>query len=242
MSAPAALVIGGSRGIGLGIACALAADGYGITLAARHADRLEAAADAVLTAGTVVATAIVDLSDPATVDEARRIHGQAHGRLDVLVVAAGRTLAASVADGNRRDVSRLFDVNVVGTADAVRALLPDLRASATTDRPARVLLLGSVAGRDPVAGFATYSASKAAIRSLAASISREEAAHGVLATAISPGYVATDMTAPLRVPTPEEMLPVDDVAEAARFVVRLSARARVDELVIGRVGAGAGEP
>jgi NAD(P)-dependent dehydrogenase (short-subunit alcohol dehydrogenase family) len=90
----------------------------------------------------------------------------------------------------------------------------------------------------PTVGSAGYSASKAAAVSLARSIASEEAANGVRSCAICPAFVDTDMTSWLEgsIPT-DAMLEANDVAEALRFLLRLSPSASVTELVLRRVGA-----
>jgi NAD(P)-dependent dehydrogenase (short-subunit alcohol dehydrogenase family) len=87
----------------------------------------------------------------------------------------------------------------------------------------------------PVPGLATYAATKAALVSFTGSLNREEAEHGVRATAICPAFVATPMTDWTGLPA-EEMIQVADVVELVRAVLALSPRARVPQIVIERVG------
>jgi NAD(P)-dependent dehydrogenase (short-subunit alcohol dehydrogenase family) len=88
------------------------------------------------------------------------------------------------------------------------------------------------------AGLSVYGATKAALISLCQSITVEEAAHGVTATAISPGYVDTDMTAWIRDRLdPADMIAVQDIVELAIAVSRLSRNAAVPNIVVTRPGA-----
>jgi short-subunit dehydrogenase len=96
-------------------------------------------------------------------------------------------------------------------------------------------MLASIAGTIPTPGLAVYGATKAALISFTNSLNREEAEHGVRATAISPAFVATRMTDWTGIPA-DEMIQTEDVVELVRTILRLSPRARVPNVVIERVG------
>lgn len=230
----AALVTGGSRGIGHAVAGALAVDDHDLTLVARDPDALELAAAPLREGGRRVEIHPADLADPTAGAGAGVIdvHLAAHGRLDVLVLAAGMTRAATVGATDPARLRTLLGVNVESAFALVSAALPALRASRGL-----VVVVASIAGVAPEPGFAAYSATKAALVSMARSIALEEADAGVRACAICPAYVQTAMTTAVPLP-PESMLRPDDVAEAVRFLTRLSPAASVTDLVLGRVGAG----
>jgi NAD(P)-dependent dehydrogenase (short-subunit alcohol dehydrogenase family) len=101
-----------------------------------------------------------------------------------------------------------------------------------------VVALSSITGVYPEAGLAAYGATKAALRSLVATLNAEESGRGVCATAIAPGYVETDMSAWVtdRVPA-EQMIPVADIVGLVESLVSLSARSVVAEIVVSRAGA-----
>ncbi len=105
------------------------------------------------------------------------------------------------------------------------------------------VVVASLAGTWPMRGFAGYSATKAAAVSLARSIAIEEAGAGVRACAICPAFVDTELSAWARDRVPAEaMLEPADVAEAVRFLLRLSPNASVTELVLRRAGAAPLDP
>jgi NAD(P)-dependent dehydrogenase (short-subunit alcohol dehydrogenase family) len=239
-----ALVTGGSRGIGLAIAATLLERGAPITLVARDAPRLDAAAAELRAqhAGAHVETVAVDLTAPGAAATAVEAHVAAHGRLDVVVANAGKGWVGPLAEMRDTDLARILPVNVVAPFDLVRAALPHLRKAGGEHGGALVVLVASILGTRPAAGFAAYSASKAALVSLARSTTLEEAVHGVRATAVCPAFVATDMTETYPGVAHDDMLPASDVAAAVRFLLDLSPGAAVPEVVIGRLAAGPYEP
>jgi NAD(P)-dependent dehydrogenase (short-subunit alcohol dehydrogenase family) len=220
-----ALVTGGSSGIGLAIARALRQDGYALTLVARRPEPLEAAA-AELDAHGVPA----NLGDP---DECVRVvaaHAEQHGGMDVLVNCAGIGIGGSFADQDTKRIDLQLDVNLAATLVVTREALPLLRASR-----GQIVTLASIAGTIPTPGLAVYGATKAALIAWTSSLNREEAANGIRATAISPGFVATRMTEWTGLPE-EEQISTDDVVSLVRAVLALSPMARVPNIVVERVG------
>jgi len=220
-----ALVTGGSSGLGLAIARMLREDGYELTLAARRPEPLEKAAEE-LGAHAVPA----NLGDA---DECVRVvaaHAERYGEMSVLVNSAGIGIGGSFAEQDTKRIALQLDVNLRATLIVTRESLPLLRASR-----GHVLTLASIAGTIPTPGLAVYGATKAALIAFTSSLNREEAEHGVRATAISPAFVATRMTEWTGLPAEEQIQP-EDIAELARAVLRLSPRARVPNIVVERVG------
>lgn len=176
---PLALVTGASGGIGAAVARVLA-PGHDLLLGGRNA-----AALAALAAELPGARAWpVELTDTAAVAEATA----GISRLDVLVHSAGVGLLGTVAETSAATWRRQFDVNVVAVAELTRVLLPALRAAR-----GRIVLLNSGAGLVARSGWASYAASKFALRALAEALRAEEAPHGVRVTSIHPGRVDTPM-------------------------------------------------
>ena len=228
-----ALVTGASAGIGLAVVRTLCADGYSVTMAARREPRLNASAEVLRGEGYDVRAVAIDASADGAAEQLIAGHLGSFGGLDVVVANAGRGTNGTVADASPADITKMLAVNVAGPFALAKAALPALRASAGW-----FVVTASMSGVWPTAGSAGYSASKAAAVSLARSIAAEEAVNGVRACAICPGFVDTDMTSWLEgsIAT-EAMLDADDVAEAVRFLLRLSPSASVTELVLRRVGA-----
>jgi 3-oxoacyl-[acyl-carrier protein] reductase len=237
----AAIITGGSRGIGFAIAQRLASKGYQLTLAARRADQLDAAADRL--GPEHVLTVPVDLADPATPAALVEQHVARFGRLDALVVNAGTGTVADLEDLPRQRIDRSIDLNFRSPLLLAQAALPLLRKTGELHASSWVVLLSSITGVLPPRGYAAYGATKAAMISLARSINIEANESGVRAAALCPGYVDTDMTEWIHDKVPRgEMIKAADIAETVDYLLRLSANAVVSEILISRVGAGLTEP
>jgi NAD(P)-dependent dehydrogenase (short-subunit alcohol dehydrogenase family) len=221
----AALVTGGSSGIGLAIATMLREEGFALTLAARTRAKVEAAAD-----GLDARAVTVDLS---RAEDCRRVveeHRELHGRLDVLVNSAGVGIGGLVDELEARHVDLQLDVNLRGTILVTSAALPLLR-----EARGLIVNMASIAGTSPWARLPVYGAAKAGVINFTGSLNRAEQEHGVRATALSPGFVDTPMTDWAPVPR-ERMIRPEDCAEVVRALLRLSPHARLPHVMIERVG------
>jgi NAD(P)-dependent dehydrogenase (short-subunit alcohol dehydrogenase family) len=224
---PSALVTGGSSGIGLAIAAMLREEGHALTLVARSAERLEAAADAL--GASAVAADVRHEEDCARVVAA---HLETHGGLDVLVNSAGVGVGGLLADLATKHFDLQQAVNLRGAFLVTRAALPALR-----EARGYVVNLASIAGTVPTPGLAAYGAAKAALIALTRSLDREETEHGVRVTALCPAFVDTPMAAWTGLER-DALIQPEDCAEVVRALLRLSPAARVPVVVIERAGAG----
>ena len=220
---PLALVTGASRGIGAAVARALA-PGFDVLLGGRDTAALQTLADELPGSRPWP----VELTDAATVAEA--VGGIE--RLDVLVHSAGVGMLGTVAETSAATWRRQFDVNVVAVAELTRLLLPALRAAR-----GRVVIINSGSGLVARPGWASYAASKFALRALADALRAEEAPHGVRVTSVHPGRVDTDMQrdvvaqegGPYR---PHAYLRAESVAGAVLLAVTAPPDAELTELVL----------
>lgn len=235
----AALVTGGSRGIGRAIAHRLATEGYAVTLGARDRDALERTAGEL---GALGAPTLGVPGDMAAEDDVRtlaRAHAERFGRLDVLVLSAGVGTAGAVAEYPLKRFDKQVAVNLRAPFLLVQECLGLLRDTAKSEpeRGAKIVAISSITGVVSEAGLAAYGATKAALISLCQSVSVEESGSGVSATAISPGYVDTDMSAWMHDRLdPQQMIPAEDVAEMMIGLTRLSPRSVVPHVVMTRAG------
>jgi NAD(P)-dependent dehydrogenase (short-subunit alcohol dehydrogenase family) len=220
-----ALVTGGSSGIGFALAQMLKDEGYGLTLVARRPDKLAAAAEE-LGAESFAA----NVADDAACAEVVARHAEKWGGMDVLVNSAGLGIWGNFGDLDTKRLDLQLDVNLRGTFVVTREALPMLRESG-----GQILTLASIAGTVPTPGLSIYGATKAALIAWTNSLNREEAAHGIRATALCPAFVATPMTDWTGL-SAEEMIQPEDIVELSRALLRLSPKARVPTIVVERVG------
>src|SRR5246127_4343568 len=226
----AALVTGGSSGIGLAIARLLRDEGYELTLVSRQREKIEAAA-AELGAAAVAA----NVADPDECARAVAEHRDRFGRLDVLVNSAGVGIGGRVEDLPVKHLDLQLGVNLRGLFLVTQAAIPLLRESRGW-----IVNLASIAGTVPTPGLATYGATKAAVIALTRSLNAELDADGVRAIAVCPGFVDTPM-AQWSGLAQDEMIRPEDCAEVVRMCLRLSPTARVPQVVVERMGSSDGD-
>jgi len=239
---PSALVSGASRGIGYGIATYLAREGWNLTLTARDPDRLGEVQNEFEAIGATVQTVAGEISDDDLLATLAERHETLFGTMNALVLAAGVGSAAPLQGYPMRRFDKQLAVNFRAPMALTSKVLPLLRAGAESDpqRGGRIVALTSLEGVHPEEGLGPYGASKAALISLVKSINLEEGRNGITATAISPGYVDTAMSAWVadRVP-PESMIQVRDIVRVVDLVMNLSPTAVVPHVVMNRIGASA---
>jgi len=229
-------VTGGGSGMGAAGAEAAARDGWTVVLSGRRADRLEQVAGAIRATGGTADVLPLDANDPAAVAAARDVVLERHGRLDGLLLAAGLNAPRRRWDDQSlTDFRAIVDTNLTAAVTVVDTALPALRSSGGV-----VVVVSSYAGWSfqPGAGVA-YSASKTALGSVVRSLNQQEAEHGVRATHLCPGDVATDFL-DQRPEVPDaaarqRMLQPEDVGRTVAFVLGAPAHVRVDELVLSPV-------
>jgi NAD(P)-dependent dehydrogenase (short-subunit alcohol dehydrogenase family) len=185
-----ALVTGGSRGIGAAIALQLARDGADVIISySASGDKAEAVVNEIKGLGVRGAAFKADQADQVQVATLVKQVAEQFGRIDILVNNAGVLLAGQVTDPvDPVAIERLFAVNVLGVATAVRTavqFMPD---------NGRIINIGSGLGeRSTWPGTGDYSATKAAVNLYSRSWARELAPRGITVNVVQPGPVATDM-------------------------------------------------
>lgn len=241
MAERAALITGGSRGIGNAIARALGEDGYALTISARRPDSLEAAAEALRGDGIEVQAVPANMTNEEEVVGAIAAHRERYGRLDVLVNNAGIGIGQPMEEILTKYLDIQLGVNLRGLIIATREALPMLREAGAEHGKALIVNMASVAGKSAQPWLSVYSATKAAVIGFSASTQKEVGASGIQVTALAPGFVDTDMTdfAKDQVAA-QQMIQPADIAEAVRFLLRTSPHCAVPEVVFLRPGEGIG--
>jgi NAD(P)-dependent dehydrogenase (short-subunit alcohol dehydrogenase family) len=231
----AAIVTGASRGIGFALAEALGEEGYALTISARKPDTLEQAAAGLRDRGFEVEHVVADLADEDGVRAVVARHRERFGRLDVLVNNAGVGIGARAEEHVTKYIDLQLDVNVRAMVLFYRECADMLRAAGAEHHNALVVNLASIAGKSPQPWLSVYSATKAAVAAYTVSMNKEFAKEGVKSVAFAPGFVDTDMSDFVKGQIPaEEMLRPSDLAEALRFLLRVSPMCLVPEIVFQR--------
>jgi NAD(P)-dependent dehydrogenase (short-subunit alcohol dehydrogenase family) len=185
-----ALVIGGSRGIGLGIAQALHGAGARVALAARSLEDLRDAADALASTGPEALAFPVDVRSVAEVQALVRDVDAAFGRIDILVNSAGLNVRKPADEISEDDWDAIFEINLRAMFFACQAAARLMRAQGD----GRILNIASGADLLAVANIAPYAISKAGVRQLTRALAAEWAADGIRVNAVAPGRVRTAQT------------------------------------------------
>ena len=235
MSDRAAIVTGASSGIGLAIAHILGQEGHGLTVAARRPEKLDTAAESLRRAGHEVEVVAGNMADEADVQRVVQAHRDRFGRLDVLVNCAGVGVGAPIAELKTARVDMQLDVNLRAPVLFYRECVDLLRAAGAEHGNALVVNLASISGKSGQAWLSVYSATKAGLIGFTQAMNKELNAEGVKSVALAPGFVDTPMTDFIKGQIkPEEMIRTQDVAEAVRFLLRLSPFCVVPEIVFQR--------
>ncbi len=235
MAERAALVTGGSSGIGLAIARALAEDGYGLTISSRRADKLEATAETLRSEGHEVHAIAAQIADEDEMKGVVAAHRDAYGRLDVLVNNAGVGLGEPIHELTAKKVDLQIEVNLRSLMLMTRECLPMLREAGAEHHKALIVNTASVAGKAGQAWLSVYSATKFAVIGFSQATQREVSGQGIGVTALAPGFVDTPMTEFVKEHVPaEEMIQPTDIAEAVRFLLKTSPNCVVPEIVFLR--------
>ncbi len=216
------MISGANRGIGRALAECLKDKGYLLSLGARDPRLLDD-----LRCDQVLAVSY-DAEQPESATAWVEATRDRFGRLDGLINNAGVYRSARIEDGREEDFDRLWAVNVKGPLRLIQESLPHLKQAGH----GRIVNLISLAGkRVPSDDSAGYAMSKHAALALHHATRRIGWDHGIRATAVCPGLVATDMVHWSKVP-PDEMIQPDDLAETIATVMALPNHAVVAELMV----------
>ncbi|GAA4542827.1 SDR family NAD(P)-dependent oxidoreductase [Amycolatopsis samaneae] len=220
LSGKIALVTGGTRGIGLATARALAEAGATVVLTGRDEERAKrAAAEAGAAAGLAL-----DVTDAKAVSTLVRGVAKEHGALDIVVANAGIMEDALLGMIREELVETTLSTNVAGTLHTVQAAARAMMRKKT----GAIVVLASIVGEHGSAGQTVYAASKAAVANIARSAAKELGRSGIRVNAVAPGVIETDLTAGLSEDAVAENVgktPLgrlgrpEDVAKAIRFLV-----------------------
>jgi NAD(P)-dependent dehydrogenase (short-subunit alcohol dehydrogenase family) len=237
MADRAAIVTGGSSGIGFAIARMLLDEGYGLTVAARRPEKLEAAVAELGKTGGEIEHVAGDTGNEDVVRQVVDAHRQRFGRLDILVNNAGVGIGASVGEIQTKFLDMQLGVNLRSYVLFYRECLEMLKAAGAEHRGALVVNTSSIAGKVGEAWLSVYSATKHGVIGFTKSMNRELNGDGIKSCALCPGFVDTAMTDFVKGSVAaKDMIRPEDVAEAVRLLLRLSPNCVIPEFVFQRPG------
>lgn len=230
LSGRTAVVTGASRGIGAGIASALAGQGVRVVMIARNEARLQEAAKGLK--GSIPLQC--DVSDPKSVEKAAtQIRKELGAAPDILVNNAGIFGVSMVEETTTSFFVDTINTNLVGPFLFVRAFLADMKKR----KSGHIVTIGSVADRTIFTGNAAYSAAKFGLRALHEVLRAELRGSGVRASLISPASTDTEIWNSVTVTDPagkphskRPLLSPDDVVAAVMFALTQPERVNIDEL------------
>jgi NAD(P)-dependent dehydrogenase (short-subunit alcohol dehydrogenase family) len=233
----AAIVTGASSGIGLAIARVLGEEGHGVTMAARRPDKLETAVAELVAEGFDVHGVAANVSEEEAIQHVVGAHRERYERLDVLINNAGVGFGASVGEIQTKHLDMQLSINLRSIVLFYRECVPLLAAAATEHKNALVVNTSSISGKFGQGWLSVYSATKHGVVGWTEAMNKELAPQGVKSTALCPAFVDTPMTefAKQHVAA-EEMIRPEDIAEAVRFLLKVSPACIVPEMMFVRPG------
>jgi 3-oxoacyl-[acyl-carrier protein] reductase len=219
-----ALINGASRGIGRGIASALAAEGVRLVISSRDPDVLAAsAADIASEYGAEVVPVAADVSSAEAAELLVNATVERFGALDILVTNSGGPPGGTFADFDDDAWQHAFDLLLLSVVRMVRAALPHLRASDN----GRIVNVASTAVKEPIPGLILSNSLRAGVAGLAKTLSFELAGSGITVNTVLPGRILTDrLRGPFIEPARSAGVDVDELARAEV----------AKEVPLGRVG------
>lgn len=220
------MVSGANRGIGLAIARSLHDKGYTLSLGARDPAALERVTVG-FDSGRVL-RCVYDATKPATNEAWVAATVERFGRIDALVNNAGIAPMVRIEDPDESKLDQLWAVNVKAPLRMIRLALPHLRKSGS----GRVVNVASLSGKRVKNENVGYAMSKFALVAMTHALRLVGWSDGVRATALCPGFVATDLTARVTKVARHDMIDPADLAELAAAVIALPNNSVVAELLV----------
>jgi len=211
------VVTGGNSGIGLATAKRFREEGARVAISGRDQKTLD---EAVKTIGGDVIAVRADVSKVADLDKFYKIVGDKFGNIDVLFANAGVAKFAPFADSTESMFDETFDINVKGVFFSIQKALPLLNDGAS------IIINSSVVNETGIAAASVYSATKAAVRSFARTLTTELVDRGIRVNVVSPGPITTPIFG--RMGLPKEAL--DELARDVQTKVPMKRFGKPEEI------------
>jgi NAD(P)-dependent dehydrogenase (short-subunit alcohol dehydrogenase family) len=227
LSGQAALITGGTRGIGLAIARRLAQMGAAVAICGRDVEAAERAAGSLCEGGAKALGLACDVSDSRQVEAMVAKVNASLGDLHVLVNNAGIGLFGPAHQIREADWDRVIDTNLKGAWLCSKAVAPQM----IRRRGGHIINISSLAGKNANAGGGVYYASKWGLQGLTYCMAEDLRAHGIRVSVICPGSVHTDFS-PHAGKDPGKMLQPEDVAHAVALLVTQAPQSFISEVLL----------
>ena len=206
-------------------------------MAARRPEKLDGAVAGLAADGFDVQAVAANVADEAEIQKVVAAHRERYGRLDVLVNNAGVGVGATVGEIETKRLDMQLDINLRSIVLFYRESLSMLRAAAAEHRNALVVNTSSISGKRGEGWLSVYSATKHGVVGWTEAMNKELGAEGIKSTALCPAFVDTPMTDFVKEHVPaEEMIRPEDIAEAVRYLLKVSPACVVPEMMFVRPG------
>ncbi|GAB3253719.1 SDR family NAD(P)-dependent oxidoreductase [Larkinella harenae] len=216
LTGKAAIVTGGSKGLGLAMAAGLASAGANLLLVNRTAEEGARAAEELSKEFGISAYAFsADITDQAQTEAMAKAALEAFGRIDILINSAGINIRGPIDELTLADFNKVMEVNVTGTWLCCRAVTPYMKEAGRGN----IINLASTLGMVGLSNRTPYTSSKGAVVQMTRALGLELAPFNINVNAICPGPFLTDMN-----------VPIADTEEGKKFVVGATALGRWGEL------------
>ncbi len=216
LTGKAAIITGGSKGLGLAMAAGLASAGASVMLVNRSADEGQQAAKQLADDyGALVTSFAADVTDAAQTEAMAKAAFDAFGRIDILINSAGINIRGAIDEVTPEDFQKVMEVNVTGTWLCCRAVTPYMKKA----KSGKIINLASTLGIVGLANRTPYTASKGAVVNMTRALALELAPFAINVNAVCPGPFLTEMN-----------IPIADSPETKNFIVGATALERWGEL------------
>ena len=216
LTGKAAIITGGSKGLGLAMAAALASSGASVMLVNRNAEEGARAAQQLIDDYHILAVSFTaDVTNVAQTEAMAQAAFDAFGRIDILINSAGINIRGAIDEVSPEDFQQVMSINVNGTWNCCRAVTPYMKKA----QSGKIINLASTLGIVGLANRTPYTASKGAVVNMTLALAVELAPFAINVNAVCPGPFLTEMN-----------LPIANSAEAKNFIVGATALERWGEM------------